>query len=488
MTDSTESNRGATLQRKARFGMFALALRLVALQIIVLGGDVFLRRRLEPADFGLFAIVQFALAFFAYFGDAGLGGALIQKKDEPTQHELSSIWCLQLLLSVALVVLIWFLAPLIVAFWPDMQKEGVWVLRALSVSLLLTSMRTVPMLLMERHLEYGRLSILEVVLNAAFYVTAVVLAQMGMGVMALVGAVLMQGFFGVVGAFAMRRWKPSLVLNFGAISPIVKFGAAYQVKNLVGFASSAIAPVYGGRVLGQAGLGFINWAQATAFFPLKLVEVMARVSFPLYSRLQDDRPLFARSLERSLHVCVTATLFFAGLGLGLGPNIVRVIYTDKWIPGLPLFYVYVSCISIGLLAPLVAPAFDAIGRPQLMARFSVGWTVAALLIVPFTTPRWGALGFVVGTCVAMVAGNALLLVVVLKTFPMARIWPRVRAPLVGAIAVGVLGKWVLSGWALGALSFTASIVVEAGLFSGLVLLLDRSLLRDVLTVIRTAKS
>jgi hypothetical protein len=123
-----------------------------------------------------------------------------------------------------------------------------------------------------------------------------------------------------------------------------------------------------------------------------------------------------------------------------------------------------------------------------MARFSVGWTVAALLIVPFTTPRWGALGFVVGTCIAMVAGNALLLVVVLKTFPMARIWPRVRAPLVGAIAVGVLGKWVLSGWALGALSFTASIVVEAGLFSGLVLLLDRSLMRDVLTVIRTAKS
>ena len=34
------------------------------MQLIVLGGDIYLRRRLEPADFGLYAIVQFALAIF----------------------------------------------------------------------------------------------------------------------------------------------------------------------------------------------------------------------------------------------------------------------------------------------------------------------------------------------------------------------------------------------------------------------------------------
>ena len=119
---------------------------MVALQFIVLGGDIYLRRRLEPADFGLFAIIQFALAFFAYFGDAGLGGALIQKKDEPTQAELSSVWVLQLLLTLIVLIVVWWSAPLIVSFWPDMKKEGVWVLRALSIDLLLTGMRSVPIL------------------------------------------------------------------------------------------------------------------------------------------------------------------------------------------------------------------------------------------------------------------------------------------------------------------------------------------------------
>ena len=84
------------LRQRATFGVIALVVRMIVLQLTILGGDVYLRRLLQPADFGAFAIAQFALSFFTYFGDAGLGGALIQQKDEPTDIALSSIWCLQM--------------------------------------------------------------------------------------------------------------------------------------------------------------------------------------------------------------------------------------------------------------------------------------------------------------------------------------------------------------------------------------------------------
>ena len=484
------SSLALALQRKARIGAVVLIIRMIALQFIVLGGDVYLRRRLDPSDFGLFAIVQFALAFFAYFGDAGLGGALIQKKEEPSQRELSSVWMLQLLLTLTVVVVVWWTAPLIVSFWPDMKKEGVWVLRALSIDLLLTGMRSVPMLLMERELQYRRLSILDVILNLGFYVTAVLLAELNFGVMSLVGAVLVQGFLGVLGAFAMRRWKPSLVLDRSALRPIVRFGINYQLKNLIGFSFGAIAPVYGGRALGQTGLGFVNWAQTTAYFPLKLVGIMSRVSFPLFSRLQDDKLMFARSLERSFQLCVLGTLFFTGLGLALGPNLVITVYTAKWLPGLPLFYVYVTGIAVGFFAPFVSPAFDAIGKPQILVRFSIGWTLAILAIVMFTTPRWGAMGFVVGTCVPMVIGNLLLYYVTRKVFPEVRLWPRVRAALVGGVSVAVFGRYLLSSWAYGPVRFTLGVLVLALVFCLVVAALDRALLRDALQIIpkRRAKT
>lgn len=471
------------LQRKAKLGAIALAIRGVIMQFVVLGGDVYLRRRLDPFDFGLFAIVQFALAFFAFFGDAGLGGALIQKKDEPTQRELSSIWMLQVLLSLATVIVIWLTAPYIVRFWPDMKPEGVWVLRALSIDLLLTGMRSVPMLLLERQMEFRRLSVLDVILNLGFYATAVTLAGFGFGVMSLVWAVLTQGLLGLIGAFLARPWRPSLVLDRQLLKPIVNFGVTYQVKNLIGFSASAIAPIYGGRALGQAGLGFVNWAQSTAYFPLKLVQIMSRVSFPLFSRLQDDRPAFARSLERSLQICALGTLYFVGLGWALGPNLIHTLVTDKWMPALPLFYVYVSGISIGFLAPLVAPALDAIGKPQIMARFSVGWTLATFAIVVFTTPRWGALGFVVGSCIPMVVGNALLFYVTMRVFPEARLWPRVRAAVVGGVVVGLVGHYTMAGWAFGPVLFPIAVVLLALLFLAVVFAIDRSLLTDALQII-----
>jgi len=473
----------AALRRKAKIGAIALGVRMVVTQLVVLGGDIFLRRRLEPSDFGLFAIVQFALAFFTFFGDAGLGGALIQKKGEPTHRELSSIWTLQVLLSLGVVVIIWWTAPLIMLFWPDVKPEGVWVLRALSIDLLLTGMRSVPMLLLEREMEFKRLSVLDVVLNLGFYFTAVTLAEVGFGVMTLVWAVLAQGVLGVIGAFWMRPWRPGIILDRRAVAPLLNFGVAYQVKNLIGFSASAIAPMYGGRALGQAGLGFVNWAQSTACFPLKLVQIMSRVSFPLYSRLQDDKAAFARSLERSLQICALGTLFFTGLGWALGPNLIRTVYTDKWMPGLPLFYVYVSGISIGFLAPLVAPALDAIGRPKVMARFSVGWTAATLVLVVFATPRWGPMGFVVGSCIPMVLGNALLFFVIRRTFPEARLWPRIRAAIAGGALVGVVGRYALGGWATGPVLFPLGVLAAAMLFAGAVFALDRELLADALTII-----
>src|SRR5262249_54009145 len=94
---------GSALRKRARAGIFFLALRTTALQLMIMGGEVYVRRLLTPADFGAFAIAQFALVFFNQLGDAGLGGALIQKKDEPTQVELSSIWWLQVILALAVV-------------------------------------------------------------------------------------------------------------------------------------------------------------------------------------------------------------------------------------------------------------------------------------------------------------------------------------------------------------------------------------------------
>jgi PST family polysaccharide transporter len=482
----------AALEKRARFGTIALAIRMVLLQVAVLIGGVALRRKLDPADFGAFAIVQFALAFLAFFGDAGLGGALIQKEEEPTQRELSSVWWLQIGLSLIVVAVVMVGAPYMVRFWPDLRaREGVWVFRALSIDLLFTSIRAVPAMLMERHLQFGRLSALEVILSVAFYGTAVFLAFHGYGVMALAWAVVAQGALGVVGAFALRPWRPSFVYDRAALQPIVKFGATYQLKNVVGFLSSAIAPVYGGRALGQKNLGFLNWAQETAFFPLRIVELVSRVSFPLYSRLQKDPEAFAAHFGRAIRTSALGTMLIIGLLGGIGPSFVQLIYTSKWLPALPYLYVFAAAISIGFITPLLAPLLDALGKPQTTLRLSILSTFLLVVLVPICTLKWGTFGFALGYGITVVIGNVVAIFIIRRIFrergaPGIDVVRRLALPAVGAVAIVLLGRTIgpRAGTVLG---LVLSILALFVAYCAVIALIDREAVREVIGFVRGAR-
>jgi teichuronic acid exporter len=468
--------------------VIALAIRTALMQLIVLGGDIYLRRRLEPRDFGTFAIVQFALALFVHIGNVGLASALIRQHEEPDQRQLSSAWLFQILTSCVIALALWVAAPLMLAFWPDMSVTGVWVMRALCLNLVLSSVRLVPALLMERSLDFGRLAVLDVILNGTYYVTAVTLAALGYGVMSLAGAVVVQGACGVLGAFLMRPWRPSFALDFKLLRPIIQFGVQFQFKDVLGFLAGAIMPVYAGRVLGQQQLGLINWGQSTAYFPLKLVEIMARVSFPLYSRLRADPPALARSLERAVAVSAMGTLFFAGFGFGLGPNLIQVVYGEKWLPALPVFYIYLAGISVGFLHPIVAPALDALGRPHVNIWLMSSWTVAIAILVAITTPRWGMVGFAIGYCIPMVLGNMVVMVILKQLVPNAKLWPRTRAFLLGGLAVALFGRYLLAPWATHPMAFVISVVGCAGVFFGVVGLLDRSAINEIRLLVQRRTS
>jgi O-antigen/teichoic acid export membrane protein len=473
------------IKRRARLGVVLLVARTIILQVLVLGGNVYLYRRLEPADFGAFAIVQFAIAFFAYFGDAGLGGALIQRKVEPTQRELSSVWWLQIFISLGVIAVVWIGAPFMVRFWPDLPaRTGIWLLRALSIDLLLTALRIIPSILMERHLQFGRLTILDVVLNASFYLTAVILALLGWGVFALLGAVLVQGALGVLGAYIMRPWRPSMIFDRAAIKPILRFGIVYQAKNVFGFVTGAITPVYAGRALGQYAVGLLNWAQNTAFFPLQFVTIVSRISFPLYSRLQGDKKAFTETLEAAVQVTAIVTLAFVGAIFALGPNLIRIAFTEKWLPALPLLYIAATGISIGFLAPVVVTALDAKGMAGTTLRLSIFNTAIIWIGVPLATHFFHEKGFAGAYAGVMWVGNGLVLWVVRSILPEARLVRRIVTPMIAASVTGVVGQHFIRDFVTSWYTLPIGVLALVIVYLGTLAIIDLAGIKQAIAFIR----
>jgi len=473
----------ASLKKRAQRGVVILAARTAIVQLIVLGGQIALARLLDPKDFGIFAIVQFALSFFMFFGDAGLGGGLVQKATPPSARELSSVFFAQLFIALGVMVVVFCAAGLAKFVWPDLPDTGPWLLRAISFDLLLTALRTLPCILMERELAFGKLAVLDLIITVTFYVAATLGAWAGFGVWALIAAVLTQGAAGLIAAYVMWPFRPSLVLDRELLRPILKFGIPFQLNRAVGFLNAAVTPIYAGSKLGPYSLGLLTWAQNTAYFPLKMVEIIGRIAFPLYSRLQGNSRLLGESFGRSVQLCAAFTAYIVALFLGMGPAVITTIFGDKWLAALPLLRIYSGAIAIGFLAPLVGAVLDSTGRPRLVLRLALFWTVLNWIVVPLTTPRWGAIGFAAGYSVHVVVGNLLIVALASRLVPHTRLLRRVWSPLLSGTLSYFLARYVFAARATDALHFVGYAGLLLVAYAVVLLAVDRRGILDAFKIV-----
>lgn len=349
----------------------SLVKRQVVTKLVYLVSTIVLARLLTPQAFGVYAIIAFVVQFFSTFGDVGLGAALIQKKAKLTQEELSTTFWLQqaLVWIVALVVLA--LAPCVRMVYPELPVNSVWMLRAMVASFVIASLKTIPAILLEREIRFDRIAQVDVVESVSFYGLAVLFAWMGLDVWSFVYAAIARSVLSVLTVYFVSPWRPSLVFRYAGVADLIRFGVPYQGNNLLAFVKDAVTPLFVGTYAGPAAVGYVNWARNFAFAPLMLSEVFGKVAFPSFSRIQDDRQLLARTVERSIRMMTLMLFPVTALMIALGPQLIHVLYTDKWMPALRAYYFYcTSPLVIGFMLPMYS-AIMALGKSMVILRMTV---------------------------------------------------------------------------------------------------------------------
>ena len=345
-------NSGEVAQ-KARQGVAALGMRYVFNEGFGFVCSVLLARLLVPADFGIFAICMAVCRIFRMAGTLGLGAAIVLRRNNPPSPEqLRSLFTLQMLFCGVVVVVFWFAAPLLPLYYKSLNESHVFLIRALALGFLLTTARTIPSSLLERDMAFKQLAGVELAESVTSNVVAVLLAWAGLGVWGLAGAALVRWLVGLVVVYSMRPWIPGISFAWGGIRDMIRCGVSLQFSNALSVARELLYPVFVGGICGPVALGYVTWARTLAARPEALSEPYGRVALPMLVKLQDDPEGLTRALNKSIRLLAAFFLPLTGFMLGIGAAAIHCLYTDKWLPALPLFYYFCA---IPAFVPLLIP-------------------------------------------------------------------------------------------------------------------------------------
>ena len=190
----------ALVKKRSLTGIVALTSRTFLLQVIAFTATFLLTIFLSPQIFGVFYVVSAIINFLGYFSDVGLAAALIQKKESLTPEDLSTTFTIQQILVGAVVVIALLSSQTISSFY-GLDATGLWLLRALVISFFLSSLKTIPSILLERKLDFNKLVIPQILETLGFYVVAVILAWQGYGIVSFTWAVVARAVIGLAAMY-----------------------------------------------------------------------------------------------------------------------------------------------------------------------------------------------------------------------------------------------------------------------------------------------
>lgn len=395
------------IAKRAISGIAAFIISGVFLQIFTTIAVFILQIILTTSVYGVFTLVSALLNILIYFSDIGLAAALVQKKEEPTKHDLVSTFTLQQIIIFTIVGIGLLFSAKISQFY-NLGEEGLMLIRMLLVSLILSSLKTIPSVLLERKLNFVRLIIPQVAENVAFYSTAIVLAYLGFGIASFTWAVLARGVVGLYLIYFLSPWKPSLGLNKISAKSLTMFGLPYQLNSTLALLKDDLLTVVLGKILTFSQIGYIGVAQQWAFKPLRFfLDPVNRVIFPAYSRLQDQTVELGKAIEKSLFF-VTYFVYPSIFGLvAIAPTFISLVPKyQKWEPALPLLYLFAVNTIFSSISTTFTNALFAIKRPKIVLNFMVFWTAATwILTVPLVT-KYGYVGVGIASAIVSVTSLA----------------------------------------------------------------------------------
>lgn len=289
-----------------------------------------LARLLTPDDFGKIGILAIFTSIAQTLLEGGLGGSLIKEKNI-TRLDCSTIFVFNLVISILLYAIIFFLSPTIEDYY---AASGLAIIcRLLCLVIIINAFGQIAQTLLFRNLKFKYLTISSILSVSIGAIAAISSAYyFKWGVFSLVAYQLTQSSCYVIINWYNSPFKISFRFSINSFKRLFSFGFYTTIIGVIESGYENIITSLFGKYIGLQQAGYLTQAKRIETTSCNaLVGTINSVSFPVLTQLKDSPSVFRQEADALLHN-ISLLILPILLSVALySKEIISLIFGPNWI-------------------------------------------------------------------------------------------------------------------------------------------------------------
>ena len=428
--------------------------------ILSIASIAVLARLLTPADFGLIAMATALTGILALFKDAGLSMATIQR-EKVTHEQVSTIFWVNVALSLALALTVAALAPAVSWFYDEPKLFSITL--AVAGLFIFDGLAVQHQALLSRQMRFSVLAKIQIVTSSLALVAAITAALMGAGYWALLVQLAVSQISGMVLSWGYCRWIPGWPQRGVGTRSMLKFGGYLTGFGFVNYFARNADNILIGKVWGSSELGLYTKAYGLLLFPIQQVNgPISAVAIPALSRLQNDPEGFRDFFRKVLSVVTFISFPLIAWMIVCRHEIIMLVLGSQWQGAVPIFGILALSAFFQPIGNITGLLYVVLGRTERMFKWGLmgcSWLVLSIVVgLPY-----GPIGvaYAYSSAIALMILPCILYAISGTFLRLNDFYDGIKFPVISTIFIFIIGivtkfffeKYIASWLMLGLLSF-----------------------------------
>ena len=330
---------------------------------------IILARLLNPTDYGLVGMLGIFIAISQLFIDGGLTSALIRTKN-PSDKDFSTVYIINMGLSVVFYFLLFFSAPIIAGFYNQPLLKPLT--RAIALVFVIGSVSSIQGTLLTIRVDFKTKTFISLISAFISGLVGILCAYKGLGVWALVAQTLTSAAAISLMTLLFVRWIPKLVFSKESFKRLFSYSSKLLAASVISTVYDNAYPMAIGKLFSASDVGLYSRAvQFPGVANNTVTGALNKVAFPVLSQIQDDDERLLLVYEKYVQLaCFVIFPLLMGL-CGCARPLVSFLLTEKWLECVPLMQIICFSLLTNCITTINLNLLYVKGRSDLVLKLEI---------------------------------------------------------------------------------------------------------------------